>query len=136
MTTDIPTRRRRPLLALVGGALLVFTVLLLLLIIVPIGPPLPDATAYVFSFAAVALPAGMGYWLLRLGAPDLAESLKARLFALGRVDAWRRAATRTYGALALTRPRLLASPLRLELTPAEVRRPISRLGEANADLPS
>ena len=60
VTTDIPTRRRRPLLALVGGALLVFAVLLLLLIIVPIGPPMPDAAAYVFSFAAVALPMGMG----------------------------------------------------------------------------
>jgi hypothetical protein len=29
---------------------------------------------------------------------------------------------------------LLASPLRLELTPPEVRRPIGELGEANAEL--
>jgi hypothetical protein len=116
LTTDIPTRRRRPFLAFVGGVLLVFAFLLLLVVVVPVGPRMLDAGALAFSFVMIAVPMGIGYWLLRLGAPDLTASLTARLLAIGRLDSWRRAAARIQSALALTRPRLLASPFRrLEL---------------------
>jgi hypothetical protein len=112
MSNDVAWRRRlRPILAVAGGLVVFVAIFVLLVIASPTGSRAPESELYVFFLAMIALPLIVGRWIWR-GCPGLAEWRWRSLLAIGRLDFWRRAASKTYAGLALSRPRLLSSPFR------------------------
>jgi hypothetical protein len=115
-TEPPPQPRRHPILAVVGGAFVCFVTLVLLVLFSPTDRRVSAVQFYAFLIAAVALPIVIGSWLLRVGWSAFSGWRLRNLLAVRRGEFWRRAATTTYAALRLTRPRLMTSPFRrLEL---------------------